>query len=773
MFSTDLSWAEGPAEKVGQHRDRKAREREGSLASSSSTVSRASSQTRHSFSFSSSSSSRPKNRKPHASTSRPTAAPPESEPVGLNPFGFVSAPGKSLRSLKSSHRPVTTATAATIATTATTASLATAVSNATATSSSSDRPPSPDSVSELTAVDSAPPASRSGSLSGPSSKRHHHIHPNFSAAWGSIRISRPWKNRLRAGSTDCGKPDQSFLDSELDRSGLISDSILSPTIATSISAEPDPIDRSGDEPDARPHSLPIETNLVELCQSYERIRRAVYALQVRNIGIPAEYFRLNPPNTLSDISSSGTGSLSSSAGDVLLHPPGSAGSESKAYADGGVEAPMSAPVRILSSFLVSAGVSVASSEVIHQLSSSATSWTDIDPGFQSNIRSRLANSLALQLKCFEQFIHPVTFASSNVDHPDSPGYKVLNDHPRSLQLCDSLAEIFYTATVFDPASIHWLVLDNPSPKPGLADPTSLPTPVFQVPSPTVLPLPFDSATFDLIRCSTLLSTLPASSIPTCISECHRVLSPSGVLHLRIVEPMPVQGTAGPRLQAWLEDNLEMKLEENFCCRRPRMMVPTWAVQAGFTIISSSSSSGVGSGSSSRLLRLPAAAPPSDDDDDDDGGCVPGTPFESAQSTRIAAAVLQQLWKASWADTIVFPNSGQSRDRDRSSVEESTPRSPPMVPISPRCPAAASTFADDHQRLQARSEPRSPSPSRRDGSGNSNGNGNGTSDPIVFKHPFSPPPSPTPSGWWLDRSILDECVARATVWDVTDLWLIRN
>ncbi|CZR67390.1 uncharacterized protein PAC_17289 [Phialocephala subalpina] len=128
-----------------------------------------------------------------------------------------------------------------------------------------------------------------------------------------------------------------------------------------------------------------------------------------------------------------------------------------------------------------------------------------------------------------------------------------------------------------------------------------------VPAPTPN-LPFASGIFSSIHAFNLPSLLPASSIPTILSECHRILTPpslpsfsanssqatitpsrpnsspsdsrGGALHLTILDPSPLPGTLGPRLRTWLDDHLVLNLEKQFRCINPSRLFPGWLADAG-------------------------------------------------------------------------------------------------------------------------------------------------------------------------------------------------
>lgn len=143
--------------------------------------------------------------------------------------------------------------------------------------------------------------------------------------------------------------------------------------------------------------------------------------------------------------------------------------------------------------------------------------------------------------------------------------------------------------------------------------------------PNVLPLtapiptthlPYASNIFSSVHAFSLPSLLPSAAIPAMLKECYRVLveaptpppsqpptptlseeegqqsksppaSPAtsvtfkgGSLHLTILDPSPLPATLGPRLRAWLDDNLMLNLEKQFRCINPSRLFPEWLADAG-------------------------------------------------------------------------------------------------------------------------------------------------------------------------------------------------
>lgn len=96
-------------------------------------------------------------------------------------------------------------------------------------------------------------------------------------------------------------------------------------------------------------------------------------------------------------------------------------------------------------------------------------------------------------------------------------------------------------------------------------------------------LPYAPSTFKKINSLRLPVLLPSSSIPNLLQECHRILSTTGTLNLTIMDPLPRSSTLGPKMTAWLEEHLILKLETQFRCLKPTRLMPIWLQDAGFNM----------------------------------------------------------------------------------------------------------------------------------------------------------------------------------------------
>ncbi|KAK3059620.1 hypothetical protein LTS18_010422, partial [Coniosporium uncinatum] len=206
-------------------------------------------------------------------------------------------------------------------------------------------------------------------------------------------------------------------------------------------------------------------------------------------------------------------------------------------------------------------------------------------------------------------------------------------HTKILEIGGNVAELYQLSAIYPTAEIHYLTLSPHAPRSSIVGRTalaasaaevlppthnsrpaiSLPDRITQHPTTpaTLLYLPFASHSLQHIRSSSLPALLPASQLPALLKECHRVLAPGGLLELRLVEPVPERGSAGPLMEAWIEEHVIIGLERRFRCLRPGMLVPGWVRKAGFRILASSTTKGL-DGQVRRRLRLPAAVPAESD-----------------------------------------------------------------------------------------------------------------------------------------------------------------
>jgi hypothetical protein len=134
-------------------------------------------------------------------------------------------------------------------------------------------------------------------------------------------------------------------------------------------------------------------------------------------------------------------------------------------------------------------------------------------------------------------------------------------------------------------------------------------------------LPYGPLLFSSITCGRLPVIIPSSSIPPLLKECHRILAPSGILHLTIMDPSPAASTLGPLFRTWLENNLLHNLEKQFRCTSPGRLLPMWLQKAGFSFDAE--------GGMVTMIRFPSMIK-------EDGGLM-----------ELIATVGRMLWKDMW------------------------------------------------------------------------------------------------------------------------------
>lgn len=98
-----------------------------------------------------------------------------------------------------------------------------------------------------------------------------------------------------------------------------------------------------------------------------------------------------------------------------------------------------------------------------------------------------------------------------------------------------------------------------------------------------VPLPYPEDYFSHIRASTLPSLVPSAKLPDLFRECYKLLTPGGLLEVRIMDAAPVRQTTGPMMRMWIEDRLSVNLEKLFRCSKPCSLVPGWLAEAGFEL----------------------------------------------------------------------------------------------------------------------------------------------------------------------------------------------
>lgn len=88
------------------------------------------------------------------------------------------------------------------------------------------------------------------------------------------------------------------------------------------------------------------------------------------------------------------------------------------------------------------------------------------------------------------------------------------------------------------------------------------------------------ALFTQAFCLSMPSLLPSADIPQFLRTIRRSLTPDGVLHLNLIDALPVASSMGPKMRAWFEENLQFNLERRFLCMNPTKLFPAWLSDAG-------------------------------------------------------------------------------------------------------------------------------------------------------------------------------------------------
>ncbi|KAF2866731.1 hypothetical protein BDV95DRAFT_504302 [Massariosphaeria phaeospora] len=162
-----------------------------------------------------------------------------------------------------------------------------------------------------------------------------------------------------------------------------------------------------------------------------------------------------------------------------------------------------------------------------------------------------------------------------------------------LELYGNLSEVYQLSAMHPSQTVHYLTTKpkRPIPLPGNVS-------YLTVPQPGIVPLPYSSMSFSHIRASNLPSLIPSAKLPHLFRECYRLLAPGGLLEIRIMDAAPVRKTAGPCMKAWIEDRLSLNLERLFRCSKPCMLVSNWVRDAGFQLLAISDAN--------QNLQLPCA-----------------------------------------------------------------------------------------------------------------------------------------------------------------------
>ncbi|KAF2463176.1 uncharacterized protein BDR25DRAFT_347392 [Lindgomyces ingoldianus] len=164
-----------------------------------------------------------------------------------------------------------------------------------------------------------------------------------------------------------------------------------------------------------------------------------------------------------------------------------------------------------------------------------------------------------------------------------------------LELYGDLSELYQLSAMHPSQKVHYLTT-----RPQQSIPLPGNVAYLTVSQAGLVPIPYHDLTFSHIRASTLPSLVPSSKLPQLFRECYRLLAPGGMLEIRIMDASPVRKTAGPKMKAWIEDRLSLNLERLFRCSKPCMLVSSWLTDAGFDLPKNQAQSG------EQNMKLPCA-----------------------------------------------------------------------------------------------------------------------------------------------------------------------
>jgi len=150
---------------------------------------------------------------------------------------------------------------------------------------------------------------------------------------------------------------------------------------------------------------------------------------------------------------------------------------------------------------------------------------------------------------------------------------------RILDIASRHSEIHQLAALQPSARIAHLVL------PGEQVCYQTPENVACLPLSISTPLALDLAdsSFDHVKLVTAVGRFTSPQLKALLQEAYRVLTVRGILEARWIDLNPLH--AGPKTMEWISSTLVVQLDSAFLCTRPAVMVPIWAKEAGFEIIS--------------------------------------------------------------------------------------------------------------------------------------------------------------------------------------------
>jgi hypothetical protein len=152
-----------------------------------------------------------------------------------------------------------------------------------------------------------------------------------------------------------------------------------------------------------------------------------------------------------------------------------------------------------------------------------------------------------------------------------------------------------------------------------------------VPSISPSAFPVAPQLFGSVYSMALPALVPSLDIPRMLRNVSRCLVPGGIFHLTLIDPMPCASALGPRMRAWLEDNLLINLERQFRCVNPSKLFPIWLADASLR----------GAGSAITTAKFVAVCPSNEEGQDDIMA------DDTVVKAQLRSMVGRMLWTEVW------------------------------------------------------------------------------------------------------------------------------
>jgi len=101
-----------------------------------------------------------------------------------------------------------------------------------------------------------------------------------------------------------------------------------------------------------------------------------------------------------------------------------------------------------------------------------------------------------------------------------------------------------------------------------------------VPSVSSMAVALAAQSFSSVYCLSLPALIPWFNIFKVIEKIAEGLVPGGLLHLIIIDPLPLSSTIGDYTRDWLEEYLVMNTDEKWLCKTPNTQITRWLRNAG-------------------------------------------------------------------------------------------------------------------------------------------------------------------------------------------------